>query len=109
MKKPFLCVVGGSEVAIFCALALATACTGTIGPVQGTPGQAGSNPAGVGGTGTPGSGGSTGAGGSSSGSAGTGATGGGTGATGGRWNGRRGNDLPEPSGIRCPRPGSCVV
>ena len=81
MKKPFLSVVGGSQVAIFCALALATACTGTIGRVQGTPGQAGSNPAGAGGTGTAGSG-STGAGGSSSGSAGggsTGATGGGAG------------------------------
>ena len=83
MKKPFLCVVGGSQVAIFCALALATACTGSIGGVQGTPGQAGSNPAGAGGTGTSGTGSSTGAGGSSSGSAGAGATGGGTGATGG--------------------------
>ena len=78
MKYPFLCVVGGSEIAIFCTLALATACTGTVGPVQGSPGQAG--------TGSPGSGSATGAGGSSSGSAGTGATGatgGGTGATGG--------------------------
>ena len=75
MKKPFMCVVGGSEVAIFCALALATACTGAIGPAQGNSGQAGGNPAGVGGTGTPGSGSSTGAGGSASGSAGTGATG----------------------------------
>ena len=83
MKKPFLCVVGGSEIAIFCALALATACTGTIGRVQGTPGQAGSNPAGAGGAGTSGSGSTTGAGGSASGSAGAGATGGSTGATGG--------------------------
>jgi Protein of unknown function (DUF1592)/Protein of unknown function (DUF1588)/Protein of unknown function (DUF1595)/Protein of unknown function (DUF1585)/Protein of unknown function (DUF1587) len=81
MKKPLMCVVGGSEVAIVCALALATACTGSIGSIQGNSGQAGGSPAGVGGTGTPGTGSSTGAGGSASGSAGTGATG--TGATGG--------------------------
>ena len=81
MKKPLRCVVGGSEVAILCALALATACTGAIGTVQGNSGQAGGSPAGVGGTGTPGTGSSTGAGGSATGSAGTGATG--TGATGG--------------------------
>jgi hypothetical protein len=79
MKKPFLCVVGGS------ALAFAAACTGTIGAMQGTPGQGGNSPAGVGGNGTPGTGNATGQGGSSSGSAGTGATGatGGSGATGG--------------------------
>ena len=47
MKKPLMCVVGGSEVAIFCALALATACTGAIGTVQGNSGQAGGSPAGV--------------------------------------------------------------
>ncbi len=81
MKKPLMCVVGGGEVAIVCALALATACTGAIGTVQGNSGQAGGSPAGVGGTGTPGTGSSTGAGGSATGSAGTGATG--TGATGG--------------------------
>ena len=108
MKKPFLCVVGGSEVAIFCTLALATACTGTIGPAQGTPGQAGSNPAGVGGTGTPGSGSSTGAGGTSSGSAGTGPRA-----------GQAPRAVPlewstwEPSTRTLrhsrPRPGSCVV
>ncbi len=81
MKKPCLCVVGGSEVATFCILALATACTGVVGPMQGNPGQAGSNPAGVGGSGTAGTV-STGVGGSSSGAAGAGATGA-TGATGG--------------------------
>ena len=104
MTKPFLRVVGGSEVAIFCTLALATACTGTIGPAQGTPGQAGSNPAGVGGTGTPGSGGSTGAGGSSSGTAGTGATGGGTGATGGAAMVDVGTIYPNPPAF-APAPG----
>src|SRR4029078_4360869 len=79
MMKPFLCVVGGS------ALAFAAACTGTIGPMRGTPGQGGNSPAGVGGSGTPGTGNATGQGGSASGSAGTGATGatGGSGATGG--------------------------
>ena len=75
MKRPFMYVVGGT------ALALATACTGVVGPIKGTTGQAGSNPAGVGGSGTAGTA-STGAGGSSSGGAGAGATGGGTGATG---------------------------
>ena len=81
MKKPCLCVVGGSEVATFCILALATACTGVVGPMKGNPGQAGSNSAGVGGSGTAGTV-STGVGGSSSGAAGAGATGA-TGATGG--------------------------
>ena len=108
MKKPLLCVVGGSEVAIFCALALATACTGSIGPVQGNSGQAGGSPAGVGGTGTPGSGSSTGAGGSASGSAGTGATAG---------QAPRAVPLEWPTWERStrtlrrsrPRPGSCVV
>ena len=82
MKKPSLCVIGGSEAAVFCALALATACTGSIGSIHGNSGQAGASPSGAGGSGTPGTGSSTGAGGSASGS-GTGATGTGTGATGG--------------------------
>jgi hypothetical protein len=75
MKKPFWCVVRASEGAIFCALALATACTGAIGPVHDNAGQAGRNPEGVGGHGVAGSGSVTGAGG---GGAGTGAPGGGS-------------------------------
>src|SRR3982750_2268964 len=81
MKKPFLCVIGASDVAIFCALALAAACTGTVGPIRGPSGQAGRAPSGGAGTGAPGSGGvtgagATGAGASSAGSTGTGAAGG---------------------------------
>jgi hypothetical protein len=75
MNKPFLCIIGGS------ALALTAACTGFVGPGQGTPGAGGGNPVGAGGTGAPGGSGSPGVGGSSSGSAGAGGMGaaGGTG------------------------------
>jgi hypothetical protein len=68
------------KAAIFGALALATACTASIGPANENAGQGGSTPDGVGGHAAPGAAGS---GGTSSGSAGTGAPGGGAGAPGG--------------------------
>ena len=108
MKKPFLRVVRGSAVAIVCALASATACTGSIGPVHENAGQGGSRPAGLGGQGAPGGSSATGVGGSSSGSAGTGAPGGGTGApSGAAGMGDVGTIYKNPPAF-APAPGSCV-
>src|SRR5262245_50111025 len=62
MRKPFKCVAGAKHGAVLCALALASACTGSIGPMKGTSGDAGTSPAGIGGSGSPGAGGSAGTG-----------------------------------------------
>jgi len=75
MKKPVWCHLGGRQAVVFCAVAWAAGCTGTIGRVGNVSGQAGSSPAGVAGSGSTGAGGTngTGVGGNaSSGSAGSG-------------------------------------